>query len=75
VLARCYEITKKQEELEQICDLASEKFNHTEDYLIFTRMAKMVLYVKLNNLSTPEAKAFLGMTARLEAQAPNYTPL
>ena len=66
LLARCYEITKKAEELLRLGDLVAEKFNATEDPQTFVRMAKLVLYSRIGALCSPEGKAFSAIICKLE---------
>ena len=59
ILARCYEIMKKGKEIEAIREVVCEKFNVTEQMKVFERMAKIVVFSRLKELSTAETKAFL----------------
>lgn len=45
--------------------MAAEKFNATEDCLIFQRMLKLMLFVKLKQLSSAQSKAFLLVISKL----------
>jgi len=75
VLARCYEIIKKPDELGKLCSLAAEKFNLTESCLTFARMTKLGLHSSLKRLSTPEARSFISVATRLEKQCSNCTQM
>jgi hypothetical protein len=55
--------------------LAASKFNETEDCLIFQRMVKLMLHVKLKKLSSPQSKAFLSIVSKLEEQVSEYTQM
>ena len=44
----------------------AEKFNPTESPSIFCRMAKLVLYVNLKQLSAAESKALLSVLGKLQ---------
>ena len=73
-MARAYEITRKTSDIVSVGALCLQKFNNTEEFKIFKRMAKIVIFPKLASLNSQDSKKLLKIFIRLESLDAQISP-